>query len=51
MEYLVGFVVGAICGILGAALYLHSHEAKFVAAVASAYGKTVAEVAALKAKV
>jgi hypothetical protein len=48
IEFIAGILVGIMLGVVVAALYLHSHEKKFIAAVAQAYGKTTAEITALK---
>jgi hypothetical protein len=51
MEILIAFIIGLIVGVVGAGIYAYSHEAKFIAAIAATYGKTVAEVTAIKAKI
>lgn len=48
MDFFIGLVIGIGVGAIGAGYFLGAREQKFIAAVAGAYNKTVAEVLALK---
>lgn len=45
---IAAFILGALCGGVGAAVYLHTHQAKALAAVAEATTAVAGVVAAAK---
>jgi len=50
MFSIIWFVIGLAVGIGASAVYLHSHQAKATAAVASVLGKVQTDVEAVKEK-
>jgi hypothetical protein len=51
VEMVASFAVGVLIGIAAAAIYLHSHQAKAIAAVTQAFTDIAKDVSAVKTKV